>query len=350
MAKGTGLSNMAKNLTFTPRLDGKPKLYAGGGVTAFLSVIGLSNGSKVRLPLAVDFENRSDEELTIGVSAVFVNYKGEKIAQSVPGVSSVRIAKQGKSTLSGINVDVSLSSLISIAGQAISTKLSGGDFSALTNDISVDLSIVINNAIVVNVSKKLGEEGTVQTDKQTDKTLLGLGLVATKAREIRSIGDYIAYLPSKTELRYNDLVVVPNGGVRDTAELMHKVVRAYASDTAEIAKRLASNTLRDTLANIWKFVYTHIQYVRDSPLREQVRRPLRTLYDQKGDCDCYATLIGSILTNLNIPFKFRIAAYEAGRYQHVYVVVPVDDGGYYAVDPVMDVCFAEKQPSKFFDV
>ena len=85
---------------------------------------------------------------------------------------------------------------------------------------------------------------------------------------------------------------------------------------------------------------------------EQVRRPLRTLYDQKGDCDCYATLIGAMLKNMGIDFRFRIAAYSAGRYQHVYVVVPSNDSptGYYVVDPVLDQCFAEKAPSKFFDV
>ena len=80
---------------------------------------------------------------------------------------------------------------------------------------------------------------------------------------------------------------------------------------------------------------------------EQVRRPLRTLYDQKGDCDCFATLIGSILENLGIKYKFRVAAYQRG-WQHDYVIVPYENG-YYTVDPVLDQCFAEKKPTRTFE-
>ena len=83
--------------------------------------------------------------------------------------------------------------------------------------------------------------------------------------------------------------------------------------------------------------------------QEQVRRPLRTLYDQKGDCDCYATLIGSMLYNLGIPFKFRIAEYaNKGYYQHVYVIVPYS-GGYFTVDPVLDNFNQEKPTTNHKD-
>ena len=93
-------------------------------------------------------------------------------------------------------------------------------------------------------------------------------------------------------------------------------------------------------------VVQHIEYVPDSAVMEQVRRPLRTLYDQKGDCDCYATLIGSILTNLGIPFSLRIAKYNGRSYfQHVYVVVREGDKEL-VVDPVVDKCFYEKKPSE----
>jgi hypothetical protein len=348
LMKGSSLANMAKNLTYTIRLDGKPKLYAGGAWTFITSIIGASNGSKIRFPLAIDFENRSDEEVTIGVNAVFLKYKDGQIASSKPGAAQVRIAKHATTTMTGIDVDVSLSSLISIAGQAISTKLSDGDLSAVTNEMSVDMSLVLNNALVVNVSKALGEQGTISTDKGA---VSGLGLVAASRRKIRSIGDYIAFIPPKEELRRRDLVVIPDGTVKDTARLMYKVLETYADDTAALARQLRRGTLEATLRNIWNFVYTHIDYVKDDVTREQVRRPLRTLYDQKGDCDCFATLIGSILRNLGIPFKFRIAAYNReGRYQHVYVVVPTESGRYFAVDPVLDECLGEKTPSKYFDV
>jgi hypothetical protein len=89
--------------------------------------------------------------------------------------------------------------------------------------------------------------------------------------------------------------------------------------------------------------------VPDDRFIEQVRRPLRCLYDKKGDCDCYATLIGSMLENLNIPYKFRIAAYNGNEnYQHVYVIVP-NGTGYYTCDPVVDRFNYEKPPSKTKD-
>ena len=192
------------------------------------------------------------------------------------------------------------------------------------------------------------------TKKSTDTptaAVSGLGLVAASQRKIRDISDYIAYIPPRENLKYNDHIVHPDGTVRDTGELMRAVVEKYYTDVTQLAKHLKRDTLKDTLQSIWDFVYTHIQYVPDSRVREQVRRPLRTLYDQKGDCDCFATLIGALLRNLDIEFKFRIAAYSAGRYQHVYVVVPLESTDqYWVVDPVLDKCFAEKPTSKFFDL
>ena len=88
---------------------------------------------------------------------------------------------------------------------------------------------------------------------------------------------------------------------------------------------------------------------QSKPNATEVRRPLRCLYDKKGDCDCYATLIGSILENLNIPYKFRIAAYNGNsHFQHVYVIVP-NGSGYYTCDPVVDKFNYEKPTSKVKD-
>jgi transglutaminase-like putative cysteine protease len=127
---------------------------------------------------------------------------------------------------------------------------------------------------------------------------------------------------------------------------MHRIVSEHSSDTKKLAQKLKAANLRDTLRNIWNFVYTYIQYEPDSKLFEQLRRPLRTLHDQKGDCDCYAILIGSVLTNLNIPYSFRVAEYEnRGFFQHVYVVVP-NGGGYITVDPVVEKFDYEKPFTK----
>lgn len=440
--KGSSLANMAKNLTYTIRLDGKPKLYAGGLLNVISSLVLKGNGSVLRIPVAIDFENRSDEEITVGVNALFVYYKGTRMATNGVTPSSVTIKKFAKSTMGGLNLDVEVASLVQVAGDVVKTWLTNQDFASLTKDVSVELSGVINNTFVINLTRALGEQTTVSTDTgvagvddvlptppdgyewvdggelngrlrkrlrklakkvvrklnpvtatkdalrttkmavkatinpvKATKTALkttkrnlnpikatknavrsigvrGLGLVAAKDRKIKNIGDYVAYIPGQENLKRSDLVAIADGTVRDTAELMHKVVDTYYSDVTELAGRLKRDTLKDTLQNIWNFVYTYIQYVPDSRIMEQVRRPLRTLYDQKGDCDCYATLIGAMLKNMGIDFRFRIAAYSAGRYQHVYVIVPSNDSptGYYVVDPVLDQCFAEKAPSKFFDV
>jgi hypothetical protein len=176
-----------------------------------------------------------------------------------------------------------------------------------------------------------------------------LGLTAASLRDIKPMSDYVNYIPPKEELKRNDLIVIQNGSVEDTVRMMHKVAGDYKSDTAMLAKLLQGKNTRETVGNMFNFVYNYIQYVPDSKVLEQVRRPLRTLWDRKGDCDCYSVLIASMCNNLNIPYKFRIAAYGGrANYQHVYVVVP-SSSGELICDPVVDKPFYEKSPSKYKD-
>jgi hypothetical protein len=88
---------------------------------------------------------------------------------------------------------------------------------------------------------------------------------------------------------------------------------------------------------------TYVKYETDSAFTEQLRTPLRTLKDQKGDCDCMSILIGSILYNKNIPFCFRVSKYDVNRdFSHVYVIVPRGDAGYYVMDTVIKTFDREK--------
>ena len=54
LTKGSSVANMAKNLTYKIKLDGKPKFYGGGALSVISSVFG-GSGSRLRFPLAIDF-------------------------------------------------------------------------------------------------------------------------------------------------------------------------------------------------------------------------------------------------------------------------------------------------------
>ncbi len=123
-----------------------------------------------------------------------------------------------------------------------------------------------------------------------------------------------------------DTVVVGAGKARleDTLALMQRVIAETLSDTALLAQKLKGHTVADSCENIWHFVYGHIQYKMDKRGVEQVRRPSRTWADRKSgvDCDCYTVFIGSILSNLGIPYTIRITKYGGrSHFQHVYPVV-----------------------------
>jgi len=120
-------------------------------------------------------------------------------------------------------------------------------------------------------------------------------------------------------------VIKTSAEVEDTLQLIRRIVPETLDQTAAIAKRLKGKTLEDTCENIWHFVFDHIKYEKDEAGKEQVRSPARTWDNRhKGvDCDCMTTFISSILMNLNIAHKSRIAMYDFGRgWQHIYPIVP----------------------------
>ena len=70
-----------------------------------------------------------------------------------------------------------------------------------------------------------------------------------------------------------DTIVIQDGEVTDTIELMKKVVWKYLNDTKNIAAHLKGHSLPVTCQNIWEFLFHHIQYKLDQPGLEQLRRP-----------------------------------------------------------------------------
>lgn len=141
-----------------------------------------------------------------------------------------------------------------------------------------------------------------------------------------------------------DRVIIEDGDVDETVELMKKVVWKYIDDTKKIANYLQSPSVKDSCRNIWGFLYNHIQYKLDEKGLEQLRRPARSWQDRTTgiDCDCFSVFVSSILTNLKIPHKFRITKYEQDSFQHVYVIVPKADGTYHTIDCVLSQFDYEK--------
>ncbi|MBU0487426.1 MAG: hypothetical protein KKD31_05685 [Bacteroidetes bacterium] len=164
--------------------------------------------------------------------------------------------------------------------------------------------------------------------------------VTSGYRPIRDGKEYDKFFSKPNE---RDRVIIRNGDVEDTVELMKKVVWKYLSDTRQIAQHLKQRTTEETCRLIWDFLHNHIQYKLDKQGLEQLRRPARSWSDRNTgiDCDCFSIFISSILTNLHIPHKFRITKYDKDVYQHVYVVVPIERG-FYVIDPVLSQANYEK--------
>ncbi|MGQ1786342.1 hypothetical protein [Saccharicrinis sp. GN24d3] len=185
---------------------------------------------------------------------------------------------------------------------------------------------------------------------QPIKYLNGLGVVASGKRTLKDGTRYDKYFaPPKRQDKY----LTYAGNTNDTIGFMAEIIKNTLADTKAIAPVLKGSDLRTTLDNIFSFVFDHIQYKPDDPQNEELRRPVRAWGDRITgvDCDCYSILIGSILSNLNIPFALRMVKIGGKSYfQHVYVVVPkngrrngLTTGDYYTVDPVLDT-FNEEHP------
>lgn len=316
-----GYADMAQQISFVPKVYDKPKISL----------------SKLTVPICIDITNPTAEKATVTVlqgSAIIAGREVAKVDVTEDG-ATVTIAPNTTSRLKGLSIAIPINNLLTTILDNLNDLISK-DFSKVISSTTLQFAVTVNRLATIS--------GNMAFDKQT--SLGSLGLTASSKRNIRPLSDYASLIPPLTELRHDDAVRMSSATPEQTVAFMHQVIRETTADTTRLAQSLQGSTLKYTPQNIWNFVYQHIQYVPDSAVMEQVRRPLRTLYDQKGDCDCYATLIGSILTNLGIPFSLRIAKYNGLSYfQHVYVVVK-DGGKELVVDPVVDKCFYEKKPSE----
>ncbi|MGF2410754.1 hypothetical protein [Ferruginibacter sp.] len=169
---------------------------------------------------------------------------------------------------------------------------------------------------------------------------------ANRKRNIKSGKEYDHLFP---EAAGNNATIRKNANVYHTVAFIPKVVNETLYQTKALANQLNRNNIYETCKNIWHFVYQHINYKKDAPGYEQIRSPARAWHDRFTgvDCDCYSVFISSILYNLGIPHILRITKYHRDYFQHIYPVVPFQNG-FITIDCVTDqfnyeVPFSEKK-------
>lgn len=319
------IKNMVTNLVITPKWYGS------------LNDMKIDFNKGVKCPLAVDIENRTDTELDIKINSVDLYSGEERVATSAAGNYSKTL--RANSTVT-IPIDVWVSSSV-ILSLIVSSILNNSAALEKAKEIVNKATLKINltaKGVMAEVTMKLGESKTIEESKGTK----GLGLVNYSNRQIRPLGDYIGLIPDVSSLQHEDKILINDVSPEETAAFIREVGEKYKGDTKQLAESLKGRNTQETVENIWNFCVEHIRYTEDSKENEQVRRPLRTLYEQKADCDCFSALIASICENLGIDYVIRIAEYDnKGYYQHVYVII---DG--YVCDPVVDRCFYEKPTTK----
>lgn len=136
-----------------------------------------------------------------------------------------------------------------------------------------------------------------------------------------------------------NITVKKEARLEDTMKWIKYVIHKTRNQTKKIANHLEASSVRETCRQIWEFCFNHFQYEKDEKRKEQIRTPNRSWYDRisnRGiDCDCFSTLIGSILTNLNIPYVMRLARYKAADFEHIYPVAFDEEGQEVIIDAVV---------------
>lgn len=175
-----------------------------------------------------------------------------------------------------------------------------------------------------------------------------LGLVPAAQRKVKPMPEALRGLvPAPTDNNITVKSSTPDVE-KDTMPLIIQKVKRTLYQTKKLAEKLKGPTLADTLRNDSNFILQYVKYVKDAAEHEQIRSPRRLVYDAKGDCDCFAVFLASVLSNQNIKFKFRITKYanSGNSWSHIYIIVPKNQrdnvelyerSQYYVLDPVTNL-------------
>ncbi len=156
---------------------------------------------------------------------------------------------------------------------------------------------------------------------------------ATDTVKIKSLEPYRHLFPRALVL---DKTVKKGASVEDTVHLIPLIVKKTAWQVQDyVDAELKGLSTYDACKKMWDFIKYHIEYRPDERGVEQVRSPRRLIHDGFGDCDCGTTFMLACLYVLRIPATRRITKYKEDRFQHIYPVVPMENGGEIIVDFVV---------------
>lgn len=145
----------------------------------------------------------------------------------------------------------------------------------------------------------------------------------------------LAKIADRTIERSTNQVVTyyEEGDVHDIVKVILAGDKMSRKFTAKFSRFLRGKDDYESAGNVWRFVRKNIRYIRDTPGNEVVKSPGKTWQDRNGDCKSHAIFVGSLLKNLGIEYRYRVAFYDSKHPEqgHIYAVarigghdVPVD--------------------------
>lgn len=114
-------------------------------------------------------------------------------------------------------------------------------------------------------------------------------------------------------------------GVNEILKVIFLAGRLGSDFTGRLAAKLKGKTPYKSLKNIWRFVHSQIKYKEDNG-KQWVQSPGQLVKTGTGDCKSMTIIITSLMTNLGIPWIFRVAFYDRQKPNlgHIYPVAFID--------------------------
>ena len=281
----------------------------------------------VTIPVTVEFNNPLPASIPIEKFIAVISYKNGDTFQNGGTITQDNFElPPGKNTIV-VDATISVADLSKNLFQTISTVLKKKLITVKT-----DATVTI---------KGVQANQSFTTDLELPTTL---GLVPAADRKVRPMPASLRNLVPPPTGENENVKSADADPIYDTVPFIRKVVGRTLYQTKKLAAKLKGNSTLETARNDFNFIYDYIRYKLDDSGIEQVRSPRRLIYEAAGDCDCFATLLSSLLTNQGIDHSLRVAAYNGNDWTHIYVIVPYR-GSYITLDPVTNEFNYEVKPS-----